>query len=65
MIPPTIVSAAGVLIGIIVLILGAAKLYRFGGWRTQPRSDRTLILRESITLDPRRRVHRSSVASGR
>jgi flagellar protein FliO/FliZ len=57
MIPPTIVSAAGILIGVIALIVGAAKLYRFSGWRTQPRSDRTLILRESIALDPRRRVH--------
>lgn len=57
MIPPTIVSAAGVLIGIIALVVGAAKLYRFGGWKTQSRSDRTLVLRESIALDPRRRVH--------
>ena len=57
MIPSIVMSAAGILIGVIVLILGAAKLYRFSGWKTQSRSDRTLVLRESIALDPRRRVH--------
>lgn len=53
----TILLAVGVLIGVIALIGAAAKLFQLGGWRAQPRSGRTLILRESIALDPRRRIH--------
>jgi flagellar protein FliO/FliZ len=45
------------LIGVIVLIGAATRLFQFSIWRSQPRSGRTLILRESIALDPRRRVH--------
>jgi flagellar protein FliO/FliZ len=47
----------GVLIGVLALIGAAARFLRFSGWRAQPRSERTLILRESIALDPRRRIH--------
>jgi flagellar protein FliO/FliZ len=47
----------GVLTGVLVLILAATRLMQFGLWRTQPRQSRTLVLRESIALDPRRRVH--------
>jgi flagellar protein FliO/FliZ len=54
---PTVLLVAGVLIGVIVLIGAAAKFFQFSSWRTQIRSGRTLILRESIALDPRRRVH--------
>jgi flagellar protein FliO/FliZ len=55
--PQTLLLVCGVLIGVIVLIGAAAKLFQFSGWRAQPRSGRTLILRESIALDPRRRIH--------
>jgi flagellar protein FliO/FliZ len=47
----------GVLTGILVLILAATRLMQLGLWRTQSRSGRTLVLRESLALDPRRRVH--------
>src|SRR6202000_2369717 len=47
----------GVLIGGLARIGAAARFLRFRGWRAQPRSERTLILRESIALDPRRRIH--------
>jgi flagellar protein FliO/FliZ len=47
----------GVLGGVLVLILAATRLMQFGLWRTQSRTGRTLVLRESIALDPRRRVH--------
>jgi flagellar protein FliO/FliZ len=55
--PQTLLLVCGVLIGVIALIGAAAKLFQFSGWRAQPRSGRTLILRESIALDPRRRIH--------
>jgi flagellar protein FliO/FliZ len=55
--PQTLLLVCGVLIGVIALIGAAAKLFQFSGWRTQPRAGRTLILRESIALDPRRRIH--------
>jgi flagellar protein FliO/FliZ len=53
----TVLLVVGVLIGVLALIGVAAKLYQFTGWRAQPRPGRTLILRESIALDPRRRIH--------
>ena len=49
--------AFGVLVGILILIFAGARLLQFGAWRSQPRSGRTLVLRESIALDPRRRIH--------
>jgi flagellar protein FliO/FliZ len=47
----------GVLTGVLVLILAATRLMQLGLWRPQTRTGRTLVLRESIALDPRRRVH--------
>jgi flagellar protein FliO/FliZ len=47
----------GVLTGVIALILAATRLYQFTLWRSQPRLGRILVLRESIAIDPRRRVH--------
>ena len=47
----------GVLTGVIALILAATRLLQFSMWRTQPRPGRTLVLRESIAIDPRRRMH--------
>ena len=52
-----ILLAGAMLIGVIALIGAAAKLFQFTGWRPKSGSARTLILRESIALDPRRRVH--------
>ncbi len=46
-----------VLIGVIALIGAAAKCFQFSGWRPESRSGKILILRESIALDPRRRIH--------
>jgi flagellar protein FliO/FliZ len=45
------------LIGVLALIGGFTRLLQFGGWRPVPRAGRTLILRETIALDPRRRLH--------
>lgn len=53
----SILLVVGVLIGVVALIAAAARLFQISGWRTQPRAGRTLILRESIALDPRRRIH--------
>jgi flagellar protein FliO/FliZ len=53
----TILFVVGALIGVIALIGAAAKLFQFSGWRPRPGSGRTLILRESIAIDPRRRIH--------
>jgi flagellar protein FliO/FliZ len=53
----SIILAVAVLAGVLVLILVATRLFQFGLWRSQLRQGRTLILRESIALDPRRRVH--------
>jgi flagellar protein FliO/FliZ len=47
----------GVLTGVLALILAAARIFQSGLWRSQPRPGRTLVLRESIALDPRRRLH--------
>lgn len=46
-----------VLAGVLALIVAATRLLQFGLWRSQPRTGRTLVLRKSIALDPRRRIH--------
>lgn len=47
-----------VLAGVLGLIVAATRLFQFTTlWRPQPRAGRTLVLRESVALDPRRRVH--------
>jgi flagellar protein FliO/FliZ len=53
----TMLLVVGALIGVLAFIVLAARLFQMGVWRTQPRLGRTLILRESVALDPRRRVH--------
>lgn len=53
----TMLLVVGALIGVLGLIGLAARLFQMGVWRAQPRQGRTLILRESVALDPRRRVH--------
>jgi flagellar protein FliO/FliZ len=47
----------GVLTGVLLLILTATRLLQFTLWRTRPGPGRSLALRESIALDPRRRIH--------
>lgn len=53
----SIFLVVGVLAAVLVLIVVATRLFQFGLWRSQGRPGRTLVLRESIALDPRRRVH--------
>ena len=54
---PSIFWVIGALSGVIALIAAAARFLQSGGWRPQPRAGRILVVRESISLDPRRRVH--------
>jgi flagellar protein FliO/FliZ len=53
----TMLLVVGVLVGIIALISVIARFFRFSGWSAQSGSGRTLVLKESIALDPRRRMH--------
>lgn len=45
------------LIGVLILIAVLTRFLRAAGWATAAGSGRTLILRETIALDARRRVH--------
>jgi flagellar protein FliO/FliZ len=45
------------LIGVLGLIGLSARVLQRGGWRPASRTGRTLIVRETIALDPRRRIH--------
>jgi flagellar protein FliO/FliZ len=47
----------GVLTGVLALIFAATRIFQSGLWRVQARPGRTLVIRESIALDPRRRLH--------
>lgn len=53
----SIFLVVAVLIGVLTLIWAATRLLQFSFWRPQPRAGRILMLKESIALDPRRRVH--------
>jgi flagellar protein FliO/FliZ len=53
----TMLIVVGALVGVLALIGVAVRLFQMGNWRTQPRPERILVLRESVALDPRRRVH--------
>lgn len=57
MIEQSLLLIGGTLIAVVALIGVAARLFQTSFWRTQPRAGRTLILCESVALDPRRRVH--------
>lgn len=46
-----------VLAGVLALIVAATRVFQLGLWRSHARTGRTLVLRESIALDPRRRIH--------
>ena len=52
-----ILLVIGALLGVLALIGAAARLFQFSLWRSQPQPGRLLVLRESIALDPRRRIH--------
>jgi flagellar protein FliO/FliZ len=54
---PSLFLVVGVLVGILALIGLCSRLFQRGFWRLQPRAGRTLILRETLALDPRRRIH--------
>jgi flagellar protein FliO/FliZ len=54
---PSLFLVTGVLIGVLALIGAAAKLFQRGFRRLQSPAGRTLILQETIALDPRRRLH--------
>jgi flagellar protein FliO/FliZ len=45
------------LIGVLALIGLLMRLIQLRGWRPPSRTGRTLALRETIALDPRRRLH--------
>ncbi len=51
-----IITAAGALIGVLVLVVLAAWLVRVGGWMQRPRSGKLLALLDSVALDGRRRL---------
>ncbi len=53
----SVLLVVGVLAGVLALILAATRLFQSAMWRVQPRPGRILVLRESIALDPRRRIH--------
>jgi flagellar protein FliO/FliZ len=53
----SVLMVVGVLTGVLALILVATRIFQFSQWRTRPLSGRTLVIRESIALDPRRRIH--------
>jgi flagellar protein FliO/FliZ len=57
MISQNVLLIIGVLTGVLALILAATRIFQSGLWRIQPRPGRTLAIRESIALDPRRRIH--------
>lgn len=52
-----IVTAAGALLGVLVLVALAARLVRMGGWAPRPRPGKLLAVQESVALDTRRRLH--------
>jgi flagellar protein FliO/FliZ len=53
----SVLMVVGVLTGVLALILVATRIFQFSQRRTRPLSGRTLVIRESIALDPRRRIH--------
>ena len=53
----SVVLVVGVLAGVLALIFTATRIFQSTLWRTKPRHGKTLMLRELIALDPRRRIH--------
>jgi flagellar protein FliO/FliZ len=53
-----LLSASAALLAVLALIAGGARLLRARSWLGQPRSGTgRLTLRESMALDPKRRLH--------
>jgi flagellar protein FliO/FliZ len=57
MIGQTASWVAVALIGVLALIGLLTRLLQFTGWRAAPRTGRTLIVQETIAIDPKRRLH--------
>lgn len=57
MISQTLLTGMGSLIGILAVIGLAARLWQTGFMHRRTTNNRTLILRETVALDPRRRLH--------
>ena len=53
----TVLSAVLVLIGVLVLMTGGVRLLKIVLMRSPAGGTRTLLLQESLALDPRRRLH--------
>lgn len=53
----TLITALLALVAVLLLVVLAARLIRLGGWSHRPHPGKLLALRESIALDPRRRLH--------
>ena len=53
----TVYMAGVALIGVLGLIGLSVRVLQVSGWRRASRTGRTLVVRETIALDPRRRLH--------
>jgi flagellar protein FliO/FliZ len=53
----SLLTAAGALFAVLLLIAGGARLMRTSGWVRQTQTGMTLTVRESVALDPKRRLH--------
>lgn len=54
---PSVLLVVSVLMGVLALVGVAAKLFQLSSRRVRSHAGQTLILRESLALDPRRRIH--------
>jgi len=52
-----LLTAAGALAAVLLLIVGAARLLRPNTWPRPAQATKLLVLRESVPLDTRRRLH--------
>ncbi len=53
----SLMTAGFALLGVLLMIGIAARLARAGGWMPRHQAGKRLTLRESLALDPRRRLH--------
>jgi flagellar protein FliO/FliZ len=51
-----LITASVALLAVLLLVALAARLIRMGGWTPRPQPGKLLALRESVALDPRRRL---------
>jgi flagellar protein FliO/FliZ len=61
----TILPVVLALVGVLTLIGLLVRLLQFTGWRAAQRTGRSLIVRETVALDPRRRLHLIEYANRR